>query len=120
MSEEPTVEQVMQMMSQAMGGNLPRALTLAAEVMPEMVLEQARSNGFAMPPDGALDAETRTLIYLAVALATGSQACIEANMNKARVLGISKEKILEVYKIARYAEATRVMGNAEKLFEMLK
>jgi hypothetical protein len=41
-------------------------------------------------------------------------------MNRARVLNISKEKILETFKIARYVEATRVMGNAEKVFQHLK
>ncbi len=38
---------------------------------------------------------------------------------KAKVLGISKEKILEAYKITRYAEATRVFGNTEIVFEKL-
>lgn len=115
------VEQTLAGMSMQMGGKLPRSAELAAEVMPEMILEHAADNGFAMPKEGgALDAETRTLVYLGIALATGSQACIEAMMNKAHVLNIPKEKILETYKISRFAEATRVMGNAEKVFQHLK
>ncbi|NCT10186.1 MAG: carboxymuconolactone decarboxylase family protein [Flavobacteriia bacterium] len=90
------------------------------KVFPEFVTEQARSSAFAIPQNGALDAETRTLIYLDVALATGSKACIEAMMNKAKMQQISKEKILETLKIARYAETTRVVGNAETVFEYLK
>jgi alkylhydroperoxidase/carboxymuconolactone decarboxylase family protein YurZ len=74
-----------------------------------------------MPPQNvALEAQTRTLIYLGIALATGSKACIEAMMNKAKTQNISKDKILETFKIARYAEATRVLGNAEIVFEHLK
>jgi len=119
-TQQPTTEQILSMMKGAMDGKLPKAIELAGEVFPEFVAEQARSSAFAMPQNGALDAETRTLIYLGVALATGSKACIEAMMNKAKMQQISKEKILETLKIARYAEATRVIGNAEIVLEHLK
>jgi alkylhydroperoxidase/carboxymuconolactone decarboxylase family protein YurZ len=117
---QPTTEQILSMMREAMDGKLPRAIELAGEVFPEMVAEHAHSSAFALPQNGALEAETRTLIYLGVALATGSKACIEAMMNKAKMQKIPKEKILETFKIARYAEATRVLGNAEIVFEHLK
>jgi len=119
-TQQPTTEQILSMMKGAMDGKLPKAIELAGEVFPEFVAEQARSSAFAMPQNGALEAETRTLIYLGVALATGSKACIEAMMNKAKMQQISKEKILETLKIARYAEATRVIGNAEIVLEHLK
>lgn len=119
-NQQPTTEQILDMMTNAMDGNLPKAIELAGEVFPEMVAEHAHSSAFALPKDGALEAETRTLIYLGVALATGSKACIEAMMNKAKMQNISKVKILETFKIARYAEATRVLGNAEIVFEHLK
>jgi alkylhydroperoxidase/carboxymuconolactone decarboxylase family protein YurZ len=115
------VEQTLAGMSKQMGGKVSRSAQLAAEVMPEMILEHAANNNYAMPKEGgALDVETRTLLNLGIALATGSQGCIESMMNRARVLNISKEKILETFKIARYVEATRVMGNAEKVFQHLK
>ena len=118
--QQPTVKQIMDGMAQAMNGRLPKSLQLAATVFPEMVLEHARNNMFAMPPEGgALDDETRVLIYLGAALATGSTACVNAMMDKARTAEISKEKILETFKIARFAEATRVFGNAEDMFEHL-
>jgi alkylhydroperoxidase/carboxymuconolactone decarboxylase family protein YurZ len=120
-TQQPTTEQILSMMKGAMDGKLPKAIELAGEVFPEFVAEQARSSAFAMPPqNGALDAETRTLIYLGVALATGSNACIEAMMNKSKMQNIAKEKILETVKIARYAEATRVIGHAAIVFEHLK
>jgi alkylhydroperoxidase/carboxymuconolactone decarboxylase family protein YurZ len=118
-TKQPTVDQILSMMSGAMDGKLPKAIELAGKAMPEMVFEHAHSSAFAMPPNGALEAETRTLIYLGIALATGSKACIEAMMNKAKMQGIGKDKILETFKIARYAEATRVLGNAEIVFEKL-
>jgi AhpD family alkylhydroperoxidase len=116
----PTTDQILQGMSASMNGRLPQAIKLAAAEMPDMVAEHARDSQFAMPKDGgALDDDTRTLIYLGVALATGSHACVEAMMNKARTAGIEKAKILETFKIARFAEATRVFGNAERLLEQL-
>jgi hypothetical protein len=39
--------------------------------------------------------------------------------NKAQAQHIEKAKILETFKIARFAEATRVLGNAETLLAKL-
>jgi len=119
-NKKPTVEQVLAKMKNGMNGELPKSVELAAEVMPEMLFEQGRSKMFAMPEDGAIDNENRTLIYLGIALATGSQTCIKAMVNKAQAMGISEDKLIETYKIARYAESSRVFGNAEALFESLK
>ena len=67
---------------------------LAATVMPEMVLKHAQDGGFAMPREGgALPEETRTLMLLGIALATGSH-CVEGLMHKAKVLEIDNAKIL--------------------------
>ncbi|MHB8301623.1 MAG: carboxymuconolactone decarboxylase family protein [Acidobacteriaceae bacterium] len=72
-----------------------------------------------MPKGGALDDETRTLIYLAAALAAGSKACIQAMSNKARMQGIAPAKVLETFRIARFALATKVIGDAEAVFASL-
>ena len=116
----PTVDQVLANMTASLNGHVPPAIQHAATVMPELVLRHAQDSAFAMPPEGgALTNETRTLIYLAVALATGSRACIEAMTDKAQALGIESAKLLETFKIARFAEATRVLGNAESLLAQL-
>ena len=116
MSEQPTVEAVLARMTGSLNGTLPMSVQHAATAMPEMVLRHAADSAFAMPPEGgALAPETRTLIYLVVALATGSHVCVEAMINKAQAQGISREQLLETFKIARFAEATRVFGNAEYL-----
>ncbi len=119
-NEKPTVEQILNKMRKGLNGNLPKSVELAAEVMPEMLFEQGRSKMFAMPEEGAIDNENRTLIYLGIAIATGSNTCIKTMVSKAKALNISDEKLKETYKIARYAEASRVFGNAEALFESLK
>ena len=116
----PTVDQVVANMTASLNGQVPPAIRRAVTVMPELVVRHAQDSAFAMPPQGgALTNETRTLIYLGIALATGSRACIEAMTDKAQGLGITPEKLLETFKIARFAEATRVLGNAEPLLAKL-
>lgn len=116
----PTVDQVVANMTASLNGHIPPAIRRAVRVMPELVVRHAQDSAFAMPPQGgSLTNETRTLIYLGIALATGSRACIEAMTDKAQGLGIAPDKLLETFKIARFAEATRVLGNAEPLLAKL-
>ncbi len=100
-------------------GEVPSAIEKAASADPAMVREQVRSSGWAMPPNGSLDAATRTLIYLAVALATSNHACTRAMVNKARVQNIASDALLEAFHIARFATATQTLGNAEPLFDLV-
>jgi alkylhydroperoxidase/carboxymuconolactone decarboxylase family protein YurZ len=118
-TQKPTVEEIFQMMRKTMGA-IPSSIEKAAKVDQGLLYEHLRSRQFAMPPEGALDDETRTLIYLASALAAGSAACIQAMANKAKVQGIAAEKILETLHIVRFALATKVIGEAEPVFEALR
>lgn len=117
--QRPTVEQVFGMMRKTMG-SIPSAIEKATAVDEGLLYEHLRSRGYAMPTEGALDEETRTLIYLASALAAGSKACIQAMANKAKMQGISAEKILETVRIVRFALATKIIGDAEPVFEALQ
>lgn len=113
----PTKEQVIDRM-RSMLGEIPRAIEKSLAADPTFIFEQARSSTYAMPPEtGALDEETRTLVYLAVALATSNRPCTLAMLNKADSLEIPSEKLLEAFHIARFAQATNVLGNAEPLFD---
>ncbi|NMM25459.1 MAG: carboxymuconolactone decarboxylase family protein [Phycicoccus sp.] len=117
---QPTVDQVMAGMSAGLGGKaVPPMIQLTATVMPDMVLRQAQDSGFAMPKEGgALAEETRTILLLGIALATGND-CVENLVNKAKAQGIDDDKLLETLKIARFAEATRVFNNAVPLLAQL-
>lgn len=117
--KKPSVEQVFGMMRQMMG-TIPSAIEKATTVDEGLLYEHLRSRGYAMPAEGALDEETLTLIYLASALAAGSQACIQAMANKAKMQGIAPEKILETLHIVRFALATKVIGDAEPVFAALQ
>ncbi len=117
--QKPTIEQVFGMMRKTMG-SIPSAIEKATEVDEGLLYEHLRSRAYAMPAEGALDEEARTLIYLATALAAGSKACIQAMANKAKMQGISPEKVLETVRIVRFALATKVIGDAEPVFESLQ
>lgn len=116
---KPTVDQVFAMMRNTMG-SIPSAIEKAASVDEELLYEHLRSRSYAMPAEGALDEETRTLIYLASALAASSRACVQAMANKAKMQGIAPEKVLETVRIVRFALATQVIGEAEPVFEALE
>ena len=116
---KPTVDQVFAMMRNTMG-SIPSAIEKATSVDEGLLYEHLRSRAYAMPAEGALDDETRTLIYLAAALAASSKACIQAMANKAKMQGIAPEKVLETVKIVRLALATKVIGDGEPIFEVLE
>jgi alkylhydroperoxidase/carboxymuconolactone decarboxylase family protein YurZ len=101
-------------------GTVPSAIEKAAKVDEGLLYEHLRSRQYAMPPEGALDDETRTLLYLASALAAGSAACIQAMANKAKMQGIPAAKVLETLHIVRFALATKVIGEAEPVFDALR
>lgn len=56
----PTVEQVFGMMRQTMG-SVPSAMEKATAADDGLLYEHLRSRAYAMPPEAALDEETRTL-----------------------------------------------------------
>jgi alkylhydroperoxidase/carboxymuconolactone decarboxylase family protein YurZ len=116
---KPTVDQVFAMMRKTMG-SIPSAIEKATSVDEGLLYEHLRSRAYAMPAEGALDDETRTLIYLAAALAASSKACIQAMSNKAKMQGIGPEKVLETVRIVRLALATKVIGDGEPIFEALE
>ena len=117
-TQKPSVEEVFGMMRKIMG-SVPTAIEQAVKVDEGLLYEHLRSRGYAMPPNGALDEETRTLIHLAASLAAGSQACIQAMANKAKMQNIPAEKVLETVHIVRFALATKVIGEAEPVFAAL-
>ena len=85
MSEQaPSIQQILGRMRVSMG-EVPPAMEKAARADARLVAEQARSSAFAMPPeDGALDSETRTLIYLAVAASRRSTRSFRSGTPNAR------------------------------------
>ncbi|UTV80901.1 carboxymuconolactone decarboxylase family protein [Acidithiobacillus sp. YTS05] len=117
-TSRPSPEQILAGMRQAMG-RAPSAIEKSVAADADLIHEHMRSRAFAMPAEGALDDETRTLIYLAAALAGSSHACIQAMADKVAQQKIPAAKVVETVRIARYAMATKVIGDAEPVFAVL-
>lgn len=117
--QTPNPDQILIQMRETLGA-VPAAMEKSLGADPDLVTEHARSKQWAMPAQGgALDEETRTLVYLAVALATSNHECTKAMVAKARFQGLGSAKLLEAFHIARFAQATTVLGNAEPLFDLV-
>lgn len=117
-SNLPSAQDLLAKMRAGMG-RVPAAIEKSTVVHDGLIQEHMRSRAYAMPEGGALDEQTRTLIYLAAALAGSSPACVRAMADKVVQQGISKDKVLETVHIARFAMATRVIGDAEPVFDAL-
>ncbi|GAB4216229.1 MAG: hypothetical protein Fur007_15860 [Rhodoferax sp.] len=112
-----TANEILVMMRKGMG-QVPAAIEKSVAVDPALIQEHVRAKGFAMPPEnGAMDEETRTMIYLAAALASGSATCIQAMANKIAQQGMSAAKALETVRIVRFALSSKVIGDAEAVFD---
>ncbi len=112
------VQAIFEQMRKGMG-HVPPAIEKSALVDPGLLVEHMRMRAYTLPVDGALDEHTRTLVYLAAALAGTSPACVQAMTAKAVRQGIPAAKVLEVVHIARFAMASRIIGDAEPIFDAL-
>jgi len=87
---------------------VPAAIEISTVVADGLIQEHMRSRMYAMSEGGALDESIRTLIYLAAALA-----------DKVVQQHIHKTKVLETTHVARLAMATKMIGDAEPVFDAL-
>ncbi|WP_281951764.1 carboxymuconolactone decarboxylase family protein [Nitrosophilus kaiyonis] len=118
--QTPRPEQVMNMMKERFG-KLPKSIEDAAKVDPSLIVEQAISSKLSMQSEkNTLDPKTSTLIFLAAALALGSEECVELNTKAAKKMGATNEEILSVIRIVRHAAASSVVGVADAALKNLK
>jgi len=113
----PLIEQVLQMMEKASGGD-PRPMRVLARIEPEFVYEQARSRMFIMDQPH-IPGKYKHLIMIAVAAAVESQMCTTVFMRGAKLAGVTKEEIAEAIMVARQARASTIFATAVEGFEAL-
>ena len=116
--EMPSAQDLLAKMRAGMG-SVPTAIEKSTLVDESLIKEHMRSRMYAMPEGGALDEQTRTLIYLAAALAGSSATCVQAMANKVEKQGIPKDKVIETLRIVRFAMASKLIGDAEPVFQAL-
>ncbi len=114
----PSAKELLARMRAGMG-RVPAAIEKSTVVDDGLIQEHMRSRMYAMPEAGALDEQTRTLIYLAAVLAGSSTACVRAMADKVVQQGIPKAKVLETVHIVRFAMATKIIGDADPVFDAL-
>ena len=113
----PSIEQVLQMMEKASGGD-PRPMRVLASINPEFVYEQARSRKFVMEQPH-IPPKYKHLIMIAVAAAVESQMCTTVFMRGAKLAGVTKEEIAEAIMVARQARASTIFATAAEGFEAI-
>ena len=115
----PTPEMVEKMMQNKFG-EIPGSIESAKAADPSFLVEQAMSSKMGtMSEKNALDEKTTTMIFLAAALATGSQECIEVNTSALLKMGATKNEILSIVRIVRHAAFSKVVGDAKTVFDLL-
>ena len=117
----PTAGQVIEMMGAKMGAsNVPAALRYAEQVAPELVVQVALSSSQSVGDETSpLDEKTRTLIYLASALATHDAECIKATLASSLALGVTRDEFVSVIKIVQHAANNGTLGAATPILEAL-
>lgn len=83
------------------------------------VLEHVMALGESAYKDGALDAKTKRLMSLAIALGVGCENCILGQSKYALEQGATKEEILETLGVVISMRGTTGVGESLKIIQML-
>ena len=115
--KKPTLEQVLQMMTENLGEE-PRPVVLMSKVIPEMVFKQAQDRKFVFNLPNC-SSKYKLLIMIAVAAAVSSHLCTETFIKIAERSGVRKEETGEAIITARFALASTVFASATEGLDFL-
>jgi alkylhydroperoxidase/carboxymuconolactone decarboxylase family protein YurZ len=120
--QNPSVDEILSFMAKKLGGqeNIPNAIRYAKVCAPELIYHVAFSSKNSVADENSpFDEKTRTLIFLAAALAMKDPECIKTQLNAALTLGATKEELIALIKIVKHAAHSSVIGFAEPILEVL-
>ena len=115
-------EEMFKMMAKKMGGeeNVPAAIKYAKDIAPELMMQVMMSSKDSVEDEKSpLDPKTRQFIYLAAALATRDNECINATIHNLIVMGVTKEEIISIIKIVRHAANNGILGASTPILKAL-
>ncbi|MGB9859190.1 MAG: carboxymuconolactone decarboxylase family protein [Moorellaceae bacterium] len=114
---EMNLEQVLQKMQEKLGGD-PYPMRLLGQLVPQGVMDQARSSQFVetLP---AIPMKYKMLMYVTAAAALGSEYCTKVYAQRAMREGATAQEIMEAVLIARFVSASTVFATAIPTMEML-
>jgi AhpD family alkylhydroperoxidase len=121
-SHEFNAEEMLKMMGQKMGGeqNIPDAIKYAKDVAPELMMQVMTSSMDSVGDEKSpLDAKTRQFVYFAAALATRDSECINATLHTLLTMGATKEELISIIKIVRYAANNGILGASAPILKAL-
>jgi AhpD family alkylhydroperoxidase len=98
--------------------NRMRNLGRFAELLPD-VLKGVRDQGAKAYKDGMLDAKTKRLMALAIALGAGCRNCVLGQTMYALECGATKEEILETISVVVSMRGTTGVGEALRVIQFL-
>lgn len=84
------------------------------------VTEHITAQGEEVYKDGVLDAKTKRLISLAIALGVGCENCILSQTEHSLNLGATKEEILEIISVVTCMRGTTGVAESLKVLEFLE
>ena len=114
------LEKAFAMMQQNLGPALPPVMEKIYRQDPGLFANHLMDRQFAKPEGGSLDERTRVLVHLAAAVALGAEGCARAMAHRGRAIGLDREALLEAVYIARFAAASKVLEDAEAVFDELE
>jgi alkylhydroperoxidase/carboxymuconolactone decarboxylase family protein YurZ len=116
-TEAPTAAQVLANMTADMG-KTPEVMELLSQIKPSMVVEQARSKGFANG-DSSIPDKYRQLIAIAAVAGSGTPSCLKTQIGQALRSGITPIEIVDALVAARFALASTVFSNSKEGLRIL-
>ncbi|MFO7599510.1 MAG: carboxymuconolactone decarboxylase family protein [Candidatus Desulfacyla sp.] len=98
--------------------NRMRNLGRFAELLPE-VLKDVRDQGAKVYRDGVLDAKTKRLMAMAIALGAGCRNCVLGQATYALECGATKEEILETISVVVSMRGTTGVAESLRVIQLL-
>jgi AhpD family alkylhydroperoxidase len=89
-----------------------------AELLPD-VLRDVRDQGAKAYKDGALNAKTKRLMALAIALGAGCRNCVLGQATYALECGATREEILETISVVVSMRGTTGVGESLRIIQLL-
>jgi len=98
--------------------NRKRLLGRFGELLPD-VLKRVRDQGEDAYRDGVLDAKTKRLVSMAIALGAGCRNCVLGQTMYALEAGATREEILEVIAVVVSMRGTTGVGESLRVIQLL-
>ena len=99
-------------------GQVPKPIQALGNLDQSLVIDHLTSKQQVLSKN-AIPLKYKNLILLASAIVLDAPSCIMTNMQAAKKSGATKEEIMEVFAVAKFAKSATTLSNSEPAFEWL-